>query len=78
MRVTAETLTGSPFSVEVTTVDERTTYRPTADPVFLISAMGLAVLFALVVGASITHDFHMKILRWMRVTYRDRERQHVD
>ena len=61
---------GSPMSVEVTTVEDRTMYRPTADPAFLISAMGLAILFALVVGASITHDSHMRILRWMRLTYR--------
>jgi hypothetical protein len=61
---------GSPVSVEVTTVGDQTTYRPTADPALLISAMGLAILFALVVGASITHDFHMKILRCMRLTYR--------
>ena len=32
--------------------------------------MVLAILFALVVGASITHDFHMKILRRMRLTYK--------
>ena len=61
---------GSPVSLEVTTVGDRTTYQPTADPVFLISAMGLAILFALLVGASITHDFHMKILRYIRFTYR--------
>lgn len=61
---------GSPVSLEVTTVEGRTTYRPTTDPVFLISAMGLAIVFALAVGASITHDFHMKILRWMRLTHR--------
>ena len=61
---------GSPVSVEVTTVGDRTTYQPTADPALLISAMVLAILFALVVGASITHDFHMKILRRMRLTYK--------
>ena len=61
---------GSPVSVEVTTVGDQTTYQPTADPAFLISAMVLAILFALVVGASITHDFHMKILRRMRLTYK--------
>lgn len=61
---------GSPFSVEVTLAEDRTTYRPIPDPLFLSSAMGLAVLFALVTGASITHDFHMKILRWMRLTHR--------
>ena len=61
---------GSPVSVEVTTVGDRTAYRPVADPAFLICAMGLAILFALVVGASITHDFHMKVLRWMRLTHR--------
>ena len=61
---------GSPVSVEVTTAEGRTTYEPTADPAFLISAIAVAVLFALVAGASITHDLHMKILRWMRLTYR--------
>ena len=61
---------GSPVSVEITPADDRTTYRPTVDPSFVIWAMGLAVLFALVAGASITHDFHMRILRWMRFTHR--------
>ena len=61
---------GSPVSVDVTTVDGVTTYRPAVDTAFLICTVGLAVLFALMVGASITHDFHMKILRWMRITYR--------
>ena len=61
---------GNPVSVEVTAVEGQTTYRPTADPGFLVSAMGLAVAFALAVGASTTHDLHMKMLRWMRVTYR--------
>ena len=61
---------GSPLSVEVTLADDRTTYRPTADPLFLICATGLAVLFALAAGASITHDFHMRILRWVRLTHK--------
>ena len=60
----------SPVSVEATTVGDRTTYRPIADPAFLASAMGVAILLALVVGASVTHDFHMRILRWMRLTHR--------
>ena len=59
-----------PVSVEVTPAEGRTTYRPTVDPTFLICAMGLAVLLALIAGASITHDFHMRILRWMRLTHR--------
>lgn len=61
---------GSPVSIEVTPAEGRTTYRPTVDPSFLTCAMGLAVLFALAAGASITHDFHMRILRWMRLTHR--------
>ena len=61
---------GSPVSIEVTPAEGQTTYRPTVDPSFLICAMGLAVLFALAAGASITHDFHMRILRWMRLTHR--------
>ncbi|MCY4593491.1 MAG: DUF6338 family protein [Bryobacterales bacterium] len=61
---------GSPVSVEVTTVEDRTTYQPNADPEFLISAIGLAILLALIVGASITHDVHMRMLRWMRLTHR--------
>lgn len=32
--------------------------------------MGLAVLFALTAGVFITHDFHMRILRWMRFTHK--------
>ena len=61
---------GSPVSVEVRTGEDRTTYQPIADPEFLFSAMGLAILFALAVGASITHDLHMRMLRWMRLTHR--------
>ena len=61
---------GIPASFEVTTVDGVVTHRPTADPEFLLWAVGLAILFALIVGASITHDCHMKVLRLMRVTYR--------
>ncbi len=61
---------GSPVSVEVRTGEDRTTYQPIADPEFLISAIGLAILFALAVSASITHDLHMRMLRWMRLTHR--------
>lgn len=61
---------GSPVSIEVTTVEDQTTYQPNAEPAFLISAIGLAILLALIVGASITHDLHMRMLRWMRVTHR--------
>ena len=32
--------------------------------------LALAVLFALLYGASINHDWHMQLLRWMRVTPR--------
>ena len=61
---------GSPVSVEVTTVEDQTTYQPIANPAFLICALVLAILIALAVGASITHDFHMRILRCLRFTYR--------
>ncbi len=61
---------GSPVSVEVRTEEGRTTYQPNADPEFLISAIALAILLALIVGASITHDLHMRLLRWMRLTHR--------
>ncbi|MCY4189308.1 MAG: DUF6338 family protein, partial [Bryobacterales bacterium] len=61
---------GSPVSVEVRTVEGQTTYQPHADPEFLISAIALAILLALIVGASITHDLHMRLLRWMRLTHR--------
>ena len=33
-------------------------------------ALVLAVLFALLYGASINHDWHMQFLRWMKVTVR--------
>ena len=61
---------GSPISVEVREVGDRTTYQPIADPEFLIYAIGLAILLALIVGTSITHDLHMRLLRWMRLTHR--------
>lgn len=60
----------SPVSVQAMTVGDRTTYRPVADPAFLAWAMGLAIVLALVVGASVTHDIHMRILRLMRLTHR--------
>ena len=61
---------GSPVSIEIATEEGQTTYRPTADTAFLGSAIGLAVGLALVVGTSITHDVHMKVLRRIGVTYR--------
>ena len=61
---------GSPINLEIRTNEGGTTYLPNADPQFLISAIALAILLALIVGASITHDLHMKMLRWMRLTHR--------
>lgn len=61
---------GIPLTVEVSLADGLTTYRPTVDPLFLACALGVAVLLALTAGVSITHDFHMRILRSMRFTHR--------
>lgn len=61
---------GSPVSMESVTLKNTTTYRPTVDAVFLVSAVVLAILLALIVGSSITNDLHMALLRKLRVTHR--------
>lgn len=55
----------SPVDLEVTSTG---TYRPIVTPELLIYAMGLAVGLALLLGFLITNDYHMKLLRKMKVT----------
>ncbi len=43
-------------------------YRPVVTPELLPWAMGLAVVLALLLGFSITNDYHMKLLRKIKIT----------
>ena len=55
----------SPVDLEATTTG---TYRPLVTPDLLLYAMGLAVGLALLLGFLITNDYHMKLLRKMKIT----------
>jgi hypothetical protein len=55
----------SPVDLEVTSTGS---YRPIVTPELLLYAMGLAVGLALLLGFSITNDYHMKLLRKTKVT----------
>ena len=55
----------SPVDLEVTSAG---VYRPFVTPEHLPWAMGLAVVLALLLGFSITNDYHMKLLRKIKIT----------
>lgn len=61
---------GSPVRLHTEKIGEITVYRPDVDPIALLSAVGLAIIFALLVGGSITNDLHMAVLRKLRLTAR--------
>lgn len=61
---------GSPVKLHTEKIGEITVYRPDVDPVELLSAVGLSVILALLVGGSITNDLHMAVLRKLRLTAR--------
>jgi hypothetical protein len=44
------------------------TAQLTLDPWFVIGALGLAILYPLLLGILLTTDAHMKVLRWLRVS----------
>jgi len=59
-----------PVALEMTADGNRTFYRPVVDAWFLVAMLGLGVLLAVGVGASIINDFHMALLRRLRITAR--------
>ena len=58
----------SPVAINVSTVNDATTYVTTFNESVLVPVFLLALLLPLAIGASITHDWHMKLLRSIQVT----------
>lgn len=61
---------GSPVELDATIVGQTTTYMTTYNPRVIIPVFTLALILPLILGASITNDWHMILLRKIKVTHK--------